>query len=108
MRPCLILAFCLVAGTAGAQPPPAAPNITKEAVRPAPESLLLMKLEKPNEIAGKRFSFSGILVELAKVDHPLQLLNPVAPTEYGIGEDNVVRDPITGKVTGLKFLSIQF
>jgi hypothetical protein len=66
-----------------------------------------VKSEKPNEIRRDHVSYSGILVQLAKTDKPLQLINPAAPPEYGSSEDNVVRDPHTGH-EGLKLFSIGF
>jgi hypothetical protein len=71
------------------------------------QSLLTLKQEKPNEIKGDRVTYSGILVELAKTDRPWELINPAAPPEYGSSEDNVVRDPQSGR-EGLKLFSIQF
>jgi hypothetical protein len=50
----------------------------------------------------------GILVQLVKTDNPLQLINPAAPERYGSAEDNVVRDPASGKVSGVKFLELRF
>jgi len=61
-----------------------------------------------NEIVSGNITYSGIAVEAVKVDNPLQLLNPAAPPEYGSPEDNVVLDPINGKVSGLNIFSIQF
>src|SRR6478752_1391560 len=66
------------------------------AIRPDP-SLLTLQQVKPNEIKRGHVSYSGILVELAKTDHRWQLINPAAPPEYGSSEDNVVRDPNTGR-----------
>ena|SRR3974390_784858 len=63
---------------------------------------------KPNEIAKGRFLYSGISVEVVKKRNPLQLINPLAPAEYGSPEDNVVRDPINGRGTGLKIFAIRF
>jgi hypothetical protein len=71
------------------------------------QSLLTLQQEKPNEVRRGRVTYSGILVELAKTDHPWQLINPAAPAEYGSSQDNVVRDPNTGR-EGLKLFSIQF
>jgi len=67
-----------------------------------------LQAEKPNEIVTGTVTFSGIAVELMKTDNPLELINPAAPVEYGLAEDNVVRDPITDKASGLKLFSIQF
>jgi len=70
--------------------------------------LFIAQPEKPNEVRRNGVSYSGILVQLAKTDRPLELINPAAPPEYGSSEDNTVRDPIDGKVSGLKLFSIRF
>jgi hypothetical protein len=62
----------------------------------------------PNETAHGHLKVDGILVQLVKTDNPLQLINPAAPERYGSAEDNVVRDPASGKVSGLKFLELRF
>jgi len=76
------------------------------AARPDP-NLLTLSQEKPNEVRRHGVSYSGILVELAKTDKPLELINPAAPPEYGSSNDNVVRDPQSGR-EGLKLFSIRF
>ncbi len=63
---------------------------------------------KPNELVSGNITFSGIGVEVAKQRNPLQLINPFAPARYGSPEDNVVRDPINRRVTGLKLFAIRF
>ncbi len=72
------------------------------------ESLLELRPEKPNEIRRNGLTYSGILVEMAKTDTKLQLINPAAPPKYGSAEDNEVRDPYTGGARGLKVFSIGF
>ena len=67
----------------------------------------IVRKAAPNEIIGKKFKFRGALIQIMKADNPLQLVNPFAPPEYGSGYDNVVRDPIDGKGTGLAALSIE-
>ena len=76
------------------------------AARPDP-NLLTLSPEKSNEVRRNGISYSGIFVQLAKTDKPLELINPAAPPEYGSSEDNVVRDPQSGR-EGLKLFSIQF
>jgi hypothetical protein len=76
------------------------------AIRPDP-SLLTLQPQKPNEIRRGNVTYSGILVELAKTDRRWELINPAAPQEYGSSQDNVVRDPNTGR-EGLKLFSIGF
>jgi hypothetical protein len=75
---------------------------------PSTETLINLKPAKPNEIAAGRITLSGIVVEAVKIDKPLQLINPFAPTSYGSAEDNTVRDPITGRASGLKVFAIRF
>jgi hypothetical protein len=70
--------------------------------------VLTQKPERPNEIRRKNFSYSGIAVQLAKADKPLQCINPLAPASYGSGEMNLVRNPATGHARGLKIFSIEF
>jgi len=63
---------------------------------------------KPNQAQVGKVKVEGIAVQLIKTDHRLQLINPAAPAEYGDAEQNVVRDPVTGRVQGWKFLSLRF
>jgi hypothetical protein len=70
--------------------------------------LVSLELPKPNEIVKGKVTYSGILVTAAKTGHPLQMLNPLAPPEYGLPEDNTVRDPATGRGIGLKFFALKF
>ena len=73
------------------------------------EQRSLFDEEKPNEIIAGPLTFSGAAIEAFKTESILQLINPVAPQEeYGYAEDNVVRDPIDNKVSGLKLFSIKF
>ena len=70
-----------------------------------------LRPSKPNNvIQSKRFpgiEYSGMLVQLVK-NNPLQLMNPCAPAEYGDGEANIVRDPVTKKIEGWKLFQISF
>jgi len=63
---------------------------------------------KPNEIALGKRTFSGIAILALKVKHPLQLLNPLAPEEYGALADNL--EPALFRFEGpvLKFFAINF
>jgi len=63
---------------------------------------------KPNEIQVGNLSYSGITVQVVKIRNPFQLINPLAPMEYGLAEANVVREPDGGRISGLKIFSIQF
>jgi hypothetical protein len=98
----------LTAGAALAQPGPLAPSATTETARTLQTVPEFAPPEKPNEIRTGRMITSGIAVEAVKVKNPLQLINPLAPPEYGSGQDNVVHNPVTGEAAGLKVLSFQF
>ena len=63
---------------------------------------------RPNEITYGNMTFSGIFVETVKTRRPLQLLNPLAPPEFGSPEDNLVRDMNTKRTLGLKFFELRF
>jgi hypothetical protein len=76
--------------------------------QPTGQTLLGFQPQKPNEIRINGIVYSGIAVQLATTDNPLELINPLAPPEYGSSEDNTVYDPVTGRASGLKLFSIQF
>src|ERR1043166_1259782 len=76
--------------------------------RPSNQRVLVLPSEKPNEIKFGNITYSGITIQLAKPDNPLHLINPAAPPQYGSPEDNVTRDPINGKISGLKIFSVNF
>jgi hypothetical protein len=108
MKTMLLLLMALAAGTVMAQPPAGQGALKREAVINGRVNPTLAIPVKPNQIKGRHINYSGITVQLVKTDHPLQLVNPFAPEEYGSGEDNVVHSPITGKAHGLKILAIEF
>ncbi len=113
MRSLWILLTWLAVATASAQttntPPPSgdAPFPGQAALRLQDLSLLRAEV-KPNEIVAGHLTYSGIAVEIAKTSNPLQLVNPVALPKYGAAEDNAVRDPFSGRASGLKVFSISF
>ena len=74
------------------------------------EVALHLKTYEPRayEVKWGKLALSGIAVEAAKARNPLQLLNPAAPAQYGSPEDGVVRNPTTGRVSGLKLFCLAF
>ncbi len=81
----------------------------QSAATPVPKKRQSLNLdEKPNEIIRDKVGYSGIAVQLVKTDDPVQLINPAAPARYGSPEDNTLRNPIDGKVLGLKIFSVRF
>ena len=93
--------------TANAEAPPSE-SLEAQTVRRALETPPTLDEIKPNEIKAGPVSYSGIAVEIVKIDNPFQLINPAAPAEYGFAEQNVIREPADGKISGLKIFSIQF
>ena len=53
-------------------------------------------------------TYSGIGVQLIQAEQPLQLLNPLAPKNYGTGEQNVILEVFTKRPVGLKLFSFNF
>ena len=104
----LLVALGARAETTNAPPAQATNSFQTHAATPLPPTSVTFKGLKPNEIQSGGITYSGILVEAAKTRHPLQLLNPAAPPEYGSPEDNVTRGPIKHRVIGLKFFEIRF
>jgi hypothetical protein len=97
----------LLAAAANAQPTISG-DVQSQGTKWESETSKLFREPKPNQIVSGDLTYSGILVEVVKVDNPLQLINPFAPSSYGAAEENVAWDPISNKATGLKFFSIQF
>lgn len=73
-----------------------------------PDLTPVLTLEKPNELRLGKVTLSGSLVEAAKVENPLQMINPWAPREYGESQDNATFSLITNQVTGWKIFAIEF
>lgn len=73
-----------------------------------PDLTQMLTVEKPNELRLGKITLSGSLVEAAKADNPLQLINPWAPGEYGEPQDNATFNLITGHATGWKLFAIEF
>ena len=113
MKATWVLLAGLAAFAANAEPtnsPPQLRHQSVEAKKPEhPLDLALVHTERPpNEVKLGKIELSGIAVEAATKPNPLQLINPLAPPSYGSPEDNVLRDPISGHVSGLKLFSIKF
>ena len=53
-------------------------------------------------------TIDGIVAQIFKNKQPLQLINPLAPAKYGSGDQNLSRDPVTGRPEGFIVLGIQW
>ena len=112
MKTSIVLLTLLVAGSLAAEQPKAKTvDHSAKAVPVTHESAAVTLPGKPNEIIGKRYTYSGVAVQFVKAKTPLELVNPLAPPEYGYGDANLNQDIITGKPTvpaGFNFFSIKF
>ena len=109
MRIVSVLVFALAAVAANAQSDSTSPALESQLTTHISRRDFLSSTEtKPNELLSGQLTYSGIAVELLNTRNPLQLVNPAAPAQYGSGEDNVLRDPISGRVSGWKIFSIEF
>ncbi len=59
-------------------------------------------------VLGVNFEVDGVLPRLLKADHPLHLINPLAPADYGTGFENLSLNPRTHQIEGISFLSFRF
>jgi hypothetical protein len=104
----ITLLFVLLAGGAAAQTTNERQNLDAKAAPSPPPRLIEPSPVEPNRVTGKRYSVSGIAVQAVKTRRVFQLLNPVAPPRYFAGNANTVRDPKSGRVEGLKLMSLEF
>jgi len=51
--------------------------------------------------------YGGLIGDALVTERPLQLLNPLAPPEYGDGSRNLSVHPTTGRVQGVSLFSIK-
>src|SRR3974377_1587022 len=107
-RYAILLGVMAVVSAANAEPPRTEGTLQASGTQPAKKRESLAPATRPNEIIKENVSYSGIAGQVTKPGNPLQLLNPAAPARYGSAEDNTLRDPITGKASGLKIFSIRF
>jgi hypothetical protein len=108
MKKLVILALALGAWTSYGQNMSAGKALESPGAQRGKPSVRLGQTVKPTEIARGNVVYSGVAVQLVKARNPLQLFNPAAPPQYGSAEDNMSRDPTTGRASGLKFLSLRF
>ena len=62
----------------------------------------------PGRIYGINVRYQGLIPMATKVKNPLQLINPLAPREYGDAYQNVILDPATKQQQGIKVFEARF
>lgn len=61
-----------------------------------------------SRILGMNVTVDGVIPKALRARHPLQLINPLAPSEYGNAFENVTVDPETRQANGIRLLGIKF
>lgn len=102
------------AATNALPPLPVLPALTNAvgSVEPAEDGTRLASprlpvLEPPTPIPLAPARYGGLFGQMRETERPLQLLNPLAPREYGDGTQNLSVNPSTGRGEGLTLFSIQ-
>src|SRR6266540_3854639 len=80
-------------------PKPADSDLMFQASRP---------LATPTTGQVSKVVLEGALVRAARAGQPWQVINPLAPKEFGDGYDNVSLNPITRQPAGVVLLSVRF
>ena len=101
----IIIVILAVAFAAAAQDAPAKKS---DFAREKKSTARIESRVVPYEVFRKKATTEGIVEQCVLADNPLQLINPLAPASYGNGEQNVVRDPVGGRVSGWKILHVRF
>lgn len=108
MKTWITLLLVLLACGAAAQTTNSSQTLDAKAAPPPSQRVIESRPLKPSRMTGDRYSVSGITVQAIKSRRVLQLLNPIAPPKYFAAAENVVREPRSGRVEGLRFLSLEF
>src|SRR5881396_3511794 len=81
-----------------------APNLPPEKLR----GMVRFQTSTVMRILGVEFEVDGVLPRLRRADHPLHLINPLAPSQYGTGLETLSLNPRTHQVEGISFLTLRF
>lgn len=112
MRTIAILLSCLSLGViwaqdAGTNRPPELPPVDVDATAVPPNSRAVKSISQPApSIAPGRVELGGAIPKAARSKSFFQMLNPIAPRQYGDGTDVLARHPITGEAQGVTLLSV--
>ena len=76
------------------------------------EAMIRFQTETINRAFGLNLTVDGVVPRLLNAEQPWQLINPLAPPEYGIGAEILSVDPqarpISRRVGGISFFTIRF
>jgi len=83
---------------------PLDPKLTQERI----EAMFRFQTDMVTRVFGVDVTVDGIIPRLLRAEQPLQLINPLAPPEYGIGEEILSFHPLTRRVEGFSFFTFRF
>lgn len=72
------------------------------------EALIGFQTGKVNRAFGLNLTVDGVVPRLVRAEQPWQLINPLAPSEYGIGAEILSVNPATRRVWGISFFTFRF
>jgi len=93
---------------APAEPPISLTEIQRRQSFLEDTSILALAAPAPNDLILGGRTFSGVFIQAIKAEHPLQLLNPAAPPQYGSGWDNLEAFPASVSSPGIRLFSLRF
>lgn len=100
-----IIFLAVLSGLSAVAQPPQNPSDMSDPTRGRAE---LRSKARPTVSLDKDKKTSGVAAQIARVRNPLKLIDPRAPRELGDANDNVTRDPITGRAEGIRVLTVKF
>lgn len=85
------------------------PNLTQQQI----ETLFRFQTDMVTRVFGINVAVDGVIPRALRIEQPLQLINPLAPPEYGIGAEilsinNPPSSNPTRKVEGISFFTFRF
>jgi len=94
-----------LAQEAGTNQPPASRTVDAETTAVPPNSRVVKSLSQPAPfVPPSRVEVGGAIPKAVKSKNFFQMINPLAPKQYGDGTDVVARHPITGEAQGVTLL----
>ena len=72
------------------------------------EALIRVQTATASRVLGVNFTVDGVIPRIRRAQHPLHLINPFAPSEYGYGQDVASFNPRTGQTEGIVLWGVKF
>lgn len=72
------------------------------------EAMFRFQTDMVTRVFGVDVTVDGVIPRALRAEQPLQLINPLAPPEYGIGAEILSVNPRTRRVEGISFFTFRF